>query len=237
MKKMLTAYIDETYDKDIYFVGSILLNDNQINYINDQFSKLQKYINQKYSMPLNTEFHAYDIFQLKNELKKFEKKYNIPKTIYNLCLNIIVNSKGILFFNGVDKIRLQNRYKEKAYPPHQVALQYNLERLNEFALSCNQEIRIIADQVSDQSSHERQINHFKITGTPGYRSQLLSKIIMPFEWCNSKEHYCIQAIDLVLYVYRRYITKNYSHIKTQKTINKFWQKLTPIVGSRNIWFP
>lgn len=141
--------------------------------------------------------------------------------LYNAALKVIASSNGLLFFHGVDTAKLRLAY-QKPHDPHIIALQYVLERAQEYAVKHDVRINVIADQVHDQYHHEQRIKLFQQVGTMGYKRSKLERINLPFDWSDSRSHRNLQAIDLAVFIHRR----KFAHVETNQLSAQQWRNST-----------
>lgn len=60
-----------------------------------------------------------------------------------------------------------------------------------------------ADFVNDHNQHRAAVEGYVRTGTPGYRTSKLERLVQPVIWSDSGDERGIQAADMLAYMYRR----------------------------------
>lgn len=76
------------------------------------------------------EFHGYEIFQGEGEWKFLKKLQRKRVLVYRLVLQAIVDSGCTIWISGVETVGLKNKYGERAFHPHEVALHNLLDTID-----------------------------------------------------------------------------------------------------------
>lgn len=234
---VLNAYIDESYVANgNYYVGVLLVDPNASSHIRNGLDSLAKFAAARHGIPDTCEFHGHSLFQMQDDWSALRNKPNTAASLYNAALKVIASSNGLLFFHGVDTAKLRLAY-QKPHDPHIIALQYVLERVQEYAVKHDVRINVIADQVHDQYHHEQRIKLFQQVGTMGYKRSKLERINLPFDWSDSRSHRNLQAIDLAVFIHRR----KFAHVETNQlsaqAVAKLNSTIDPIIKHQQLWVP
>jgi hypothetical protein len=106
-----------------------------------------------------------------------------------------------IYLRGINTARQKARYRNP-HPPHDVVLQHLLERLDE---NIPEPVLVIADEVHDhdRTRHRANLRSFRQSGTPGYRSSYLPRILDTLHYADSRHSRLVQAADLVTFMYVR----------------------------------
>lgn len=237
---VLCAYIDESYiEGSVHLIGALVLDRQQVDRLGLGLEEIVWKTHRSHpEVPLGIEFHGQNLFQRTNEWSCLRHKPGVAFAIYRRALHLIRQVGGAWFIGGVRRIdRLEARYIDP-WPPHQIALQYALEQVHNYAVAQGELVQIVADQVPDQAHHEARIRQFQTAGrTPGWRATSLDSIVMPFRWEDSRDHSGLQAADLLTYVYLRKRFASGAHTRTVAEVQKLRDTIAPMLVSQHVWTP
>ncbi|WP_431915639.1 DUF3800 domain-containing protein [Micromonospora wenchangensis] len=79
----------------------------------------------------------------------------------------------------------------------------HLERVDGYAASKAEYALVIADEVPDQAGHRADLDRYRVSGTGGYRSRRLTRIVDTLHFAPSHVSRLVQAADLVTYLFQR----------------------------------
>ncbi len=237
---MLFAYLDESYmTGQVHLVGAYVVTQEELHRatmaLDDVLWKTSKIHPE---VQTGAELHGQQLFQRSGDWSCLRAKPAVALAMYRRSLLALSKSGGKWFVGGVRRIdRLQVRYS-KPWPPHQIALQYVLEMVDEYASGLGETVRVIADHVDDEAHHQARINQFQLDGrTPGWRSRDLRTIDPEFRWEDSRSHRGLQAADLLTYVYLRKMYAAEPHPRTVAEIAKLADTARPLLHASNVWTP
>lgn len=240
MGYMLYACIDESYlAGNVYIIGALVLTQRQVDVVTTGLDDVIWKTNKKHSeVELNAEFHGQQLFQRDGDWKCLREKVSVAYGMYRNAVSKIAMSEGKWFIGGVRRIdRLADRY-EDPWPPHQIALQYALEKVHEYAHKVGERVTVIADRVPDQDHHEARIKAFKVGGkTPGWRASTLASLDLPFEWADSRDHRGLQAADMLTYIYLRKRFDADEHARSRVETERIAEIARPILAGQHVWTP
>jgi len=231
---VLYAYTDESYTSQFYYQSAFVIDSAIVSEIHDLLVEANIYA-QGFGISAGTEYHGHSIMSATDGWESLEKNFRAKAAIYRDVLQRIAQTKGRLFIQGVDTIRLNTRY---SYPdsPHTVTLRHLLENIDGHADGRSKSVRVICDHLDDSNSHLRDFDTYKQFSTRGYKPSALERISdMSFE--DSKSSPGIQIADLCVYLYRRLDAHKESSPKTAKAVQELWQILRPIVVTTRLWIP
>jgi hypothetical protein len=233
---VLYAYIDESYvDGRAYLMGALVVTRNQMDNVNEALDSIMWKTNRAHDVPLSVELHGHELFQRTGAWRGIAGKPKLAFSIYGRALSQVTNTGAKFILRGVDRVdRLPARYSTPQ-PPHAIALQHLLERLDIYANRQGERITVIADQVPDQAHHEARMRGYQLEGTPGYRRSLLSLIEMPIQWEDSAHHRGLQAVDLMTYIYRRKVFQVETHARLTGEVARLADAMRPALEYHNVW--
>ncbi|WP_230670834.1 DUF3800 domain-containing protein [Rathayibacter sp. Leaf248] len=242
--EVLHAFLDESYFKnDVHIVGALVLTSDQIHVVDTALNDIIWETSRVHpQVPLDIEFHGQNLFQRHQDWTCLRNPVDQPKlafAIYRRALSRIVQAGGIWIIGGIQQIdRLARRGYPEPWPPHQIALQFTLERVHDYAASVGEQVRIVCDEVPDQAHHEQRMQQFRLAGrTPGWEPRTLSTIEPDWTWTDSRHHRSLQAIDMLTYVYlrKRFVPGGDERVKAE--VVKMRDIIHPHLHREKIWTP
>ena len=229
------AFIDESYViGGVYYLGAVLLSEAQVLAIESVLEQISGGLG-IHGVEAGLEFHGADIFHATGEWQALKRKPDLRVAIYRRVLKALSDLEVTYMFEGINTLEHKARYGSKAHPTHQLALQYLLERIARNSATASKKIRVIADRVPDQHSHDAQMQRFQIQGTPGYRSSNLKNIVLPITWEDSKSHRSLQAVDMATYIIRRFREHPSTAGKASKEVEQLAEIVIKRTASVRVW--
>ena len=220
---MRLAYIDESYTRDFYFIGAVVVDDVSGPAVHAALDAVAEKARTAYlpdvTAPL--ELHGQPLFQGAREWEPIKKQVRALISVYEQAMQALGQQEIHIFLRGLDCKRHRARYVDP-WPPHEVVLQHLLERLNDFGQSLGEQILVIADEVNDPDRHRNTLRDFRINGTPGYRSSTLPNILDTLHFVPSEHSRLIQAADLVTFLHHRRSAIVETNPKQEKAISRIW---------------
>jgi hypothetical protein len=218
---MLLAYVDESYDRDFYYIAAAIAPQDVWDQLETALDGIRTRTVREHGLPADVELHGHEIMGGKGEWGPLRGKHREAAGIYAAALTAARDAGVKYVFRGVDIARLNARYK---YPdqPHGVVFGHLLERINEHAVSTREtdQVVVIADEIATQEDHRRQFEGYRLSGTPGYRSSTLSRISSPINFASSRLTPGLQVVDLAAYLHHRRNTTVESHRAARATVRR-----------------
>lgn len=243
---MLTAYIDETISQPnpghpgegVYYVAAMVVDAKQEHAIAEGLATLKAKVIEEYGLPADLEFHGYEMFQYRKGWKKMAGKHHESSVIYADAMRIAADSGVTVVMSGVHMEQLSRQYLNPR-SPHELALQFCLERVNAVATRRGSKVRVVADEVNNQEAHERRIELYKQTGASlGYYGSRFEAIEFPFEWAPSHLHYGLQMIDMIAFICNRAERMDSKRkTKADRAIRRIVSHVSPLMTDSEIWYP
>lgn len=235
----LVAYLDESYNSERFFLGSAIAPAETWNTVDQRLIQLRDIQVELHGISPEAELHAHEILGGKGEWKPLRGKHREANQIIKLALSILQEEQVKFIFRGVDVTRLNARYKYPR-PPHAVALQHTLERINEHAkrLGETEPVLLYADIVDTKEELQAQFAGYKENRTDGYRPSNLEHLQQPIRFLDSRLSPGLQAVDIGIYLYRRFecipVEKNANAQRARKPLENLLQEMTV---HRHTWLP
>lgn len=198
---MLHAFIDESYTAERYYMAALIVAEDDLPKLDTALANTMLYAT-TFGIDVNTEFHAHRLMVGRNGWEPVKKQVRAKISIYQRFVTELAQLPAVMIVRGVDVTALNARYRYP-HPPHQVVLQHTLEQINSYARSRREMVKVLADEVPDQTGHAARMAWHQIVGTPGYLSSKLAAIVAPLEFSDSRSSAGLQATDAIAYIYRR----------------------------------
>ncbi|QYF73321.1 DUF3800 domain-containing protein [Cryobacterium sp. PAMC25264] len=235
---MLIAYLDESYNKDFYYIAAAVAPVEAWEELEISFAEIKRKTSDAHGTPIDAELHGHEIMGGEGEWAPLRGKHREAAGIYIAALRQ-ARAAGISYlFRGVDINRLNARYK---YPeqPHSVVLGHLLERIDDHAHKCREtdQVIVVADQVATQDVHKKQFEGYQLTGTPGYRSNKLARISTPINFASSRHSAGLQAADLAAYLHHRRNTVVENHPAARSAMRRLVKEVLPSTVHDWTWIP
>lgn len=237
---MLCAYLDESYTADFSSIGAIIAEQDVWDSVQREFAKIVDNAVEMHGVNPDAELHGHEIMGGAGAWKPLRGKHREAAGVYQRALRVLADHDVRIVLRGLDVARLNARYK---YPqlPHAAVLGHLLERVNDEAARqgvSDDSVIVLCDQVGTQIEHNEAFETSKVFGTPGYRSSRLPKLSAPLNFVDSRYTAGVQAADLVTYLYRRRsVTPAERHPAAQRTMNRLWSTVQPLIVHDLVWLP
>jgi hypothetical protein len=140
----------------------------------------------------------------------------------------IGSSGAAAVFRCIDTVGQSRRYA-RPDPPHEVALQYLLEDVNDYVTELGGHVLVVADDVHSAERHRTNFRFFRRHGTPGYRSSTLDAVLDTIYFGPSSHSRLLQAADLLTYMYTRRKTVREADQRAQAVNDLIWERVQPMV--------
>ncbi len=233
---MLKLFIDESYQRDHYYVAGVLVNEKQESILIERLDSLADHAQARNHWEHSPEFHGHALMNGLDDWTDLREHFGACITIYQSVMHAIQNSGAKVFLEGVDVRRLNARYR---YPqsPHEVTLRHLLERVNEYCASSGNRCQVIADTVPGQDEFNESIQWFTEIETPGFRSQRLLCVEGNIHFVDSRTSRGIQAADMAVYILRRHREENHGSKSAARATRRLMKALGPALVHERKWIP
>lgn len=235
---MLIAYVDESYDRDRYFIGAAIGTQEAWFRLESDFATIRGRTAELHGTPLDVEFHGHEVMGGSGAWAPLRGMHREAAGVFRSVLRTSRHAGIRYLFRGVDVRRLNARY---SYPdsPHSIVFGHVLEQIDDFTAASRQPERtiVVADQIATQADHQREFAGYQLFGTGGYRSTRLLRIASPLNFADSSKSDGLQAVDLATYVYYRRQCPVPRHPKAQVTQDRLWREIAPAVDHQFTWVP
>lgn len=233
---MLKLFIDESYQRDHYYVAGVLADEKQERALVERLNHLSHQAQARNHWKRPPEFHGHALMNGLEDWTDLRSHFGACVTIYQSVMHAVQNSGAKVFLEGVDVKRLNARYR---YPesPHEITLRHLLERVNEFCAENGQRCQVVADTVPGHEEFNRNIQRFSDIETPGFRGQRLLCIEGDIEFIDSRLSRGVQAADMVAYILRRSREEQHGSKSAKRVTRRLVKALGPALVHERKWIP
>lgn len=237
---LLTAYIDESErDEDFYFLGAIIVTPQQSEALVTGFGALLQKFNPTFAeLVPDIELHGSAIMR-GAEAPWRDLPFRLRQAVFRDALQVIVRSGARCYIEGIDRKKHQAKGYATTLDSRELAFGYLLERVNEVCLRLEKSAQLVADNHHTAAQSHTQFAKYQVSGTIGYRSSNLAKLVGPIRFADSRQEACLQAADLITYLFNRCQTVTEQHAKTAAAKHELWRIIEPACvwprGRTRIW--
>lgn len=231
---MRLAYVDESATADRYYLGAVVVDGDCALSLGSALDAVMAKASTAYlNVASTTELHGHSIFHGKDEWTGMPPRARI--SVYDQAMRAIGEHPVEIYLRGINTARQKARY-HNPHPPHDVVLQHLLERLDE---NIPEPILVIADEVHDhdRTRHRANLRSFRRSGTPGYRSSYLPRILDTLHYADSRHSRLVQAADLVTFMYVRTTRHIESDPRAVRANAKLWDRVADRLTHAYVWHP
>lgn len=235
---VLIAYVDESYDRDYYFLGAAIASYEAWDALASRYDAVRAATAERHHIPADAEFHGHEIMGGTGDWSAFRGKHREAVGVYVAALRAARDCGVRYLFRGLDISRLHARY---AYPhqPHDIVFSHLLERIDEYTAKTHQteQTIVVADQIATQEDHKAQFIGYQQDGTAGYRPSKLERISAPINFADSRQTPGLQAADLAVYIHRRRSTMREKHPQARRSMARIINLIDPTTEHSWTWKP
>lgn len=235
---MLIAYVDESYDRDFYFIGAALATFEQWEIVSERFASIRARTALEHGTSTRIEFHGHELMGGTGPWACLRGRHREAAGISIAVLAAAADAGVQYVFRGVDVGRLNARFR---YPrtPHAVVFGHLLEQIDRFAAAIDpdEQAIVVADEIATQAEHQRAFAGYQEFGTTSDEPSRLAHISSPINFASSKLSDGLQAIDLAVYVHFRRQRVDNPHPAARRTLNRQWRLVAPAVVHDENWVP
>ncbi|GLY01845.1 DUF3800 domain-containing protein [Actinoplanes sp. NBRC 101535] len=231
---MLLAYLDESYSTDWYYMAALLCDGPGAQAITSALDAAVDKAVKTFGVPENAELHGYELFNGTGWWRGVPVRARIG--VYNEAFAAIGSHGAALVLRGMN-VAHHRHGALLSGTPHQLVLRHLLERIDECADQRGEHVLVIADEVGEQSKHRADLHRYLRHGTHGSQGRRLTRIVDTMHFAPSSASRLVQAIDLVVFLYRRRQTHVESDERATRANTALWARIEPKISHQECWFP
>lgn len=226
------AFVDESLiGSEYYFMSALIIRCEEVSKLSRDMDSLLQGLANEYR---KNEIHAYYLFQRKKEWSGFPLGASIQLGFD--ILRICSARAEALYIEGIDRKALSDRYRNP-FNPRDIALQYILERINEFVGHRGGGCDVVLD---DHQEYRNDLDCYfrsKGSGTFGYKPSRLEGIAS-IGFCDSSESRAMQAADVCTYIANQNLVSREGHTKKIRVQRRMWKEIEDLhIYKTRIWPP
>ncbi|MFE2121038.1 DUF3800 domain-containing protein [Rhodococcus aetherivorans] len=235
---MLLAYVDESYDKERYWIASVVCPSECVIPLTTALDNVvATAVNAHECLDARAELHGHALFHGKEDWEGLAKLHRARIGVYNDAFEALRSFPDVkIFIRGIDRVRQQQRYATVQHP-HEVVLGHLLERLDEYAESKNTPLLVIADEIDNEKTHRTNLWAYQRYSTKGYRARRLTQIADTIHFAPSSSSRLLQIVDLVAYLHYRMNSKRDRNEKAIRANEALMQHIAPQIMHNFCWYP
>ena len=231
---VLLAYVDESYTDNHFFLGVVVVDGESAARLERTLNDIVASYAGQFGLSPDTELHGYELFQGEKAWSAVPTRVRI--NVYARAMNAIGASGARVILRGMDCKRQRERYKYPD-PPHEVVLGHTLERINALARGRHDWALVLADEVHTDERHRTNFRDFRRTGTPGYLSSKLPRLLDTIHFGPSHFSRGLQAADLVTFMHRRRQVHTETDARAARANEQIWSGVANAIEHEWYWQP
>ena len=241
---MFFSYVDESFNKDRFDLGALLVSPRQALELSNDLEDVAKRAHLAYGLPARPELHGYEIFHAEGEWLPLKSLVRARIGLFDDIIDLICRYNIALLVQPISKQNLQTKYGSRAKPREQVAWEFLLQQIDEWAKGKTYGsgkptvTLVIADQIDEHEARRRDVEQFRQSGTTAaYKRTNLDTLIDTLHFAPSHHSRLIQAIDCALFVVHRYETIKTGDPRSIATVKRWYDQLynSGNLRSRAVW--
>ncbi len=234
---MLLAYLDESYSDTRYYLGAVLVGAEAAKAIAAAFDAIVEKAAAAYpELDSQAELHAHELVHGKGDWAPLQSMMRVRIGIYNDAIQAIADAGAKVIIRGVDIERLNQRYAQPDHP-HGIVLGHLIERINDHAEARDTHSLMIADEIDERDTYQRDLWLCQRNGSWGYRARPIDRVIDTLYFAPSRASRLLQAADLAVYLYRRIHAHVEADARAEQAWKALWERLEPSIAYAWCWMP
>jgi Protein of unknown function (DUF3800) len=225
---VLLAYLDESYTRDRYYIAAVLVPDVQAVALTHALDGIVAAAASTGQIPAGAELHGRDLYQGKGDWAGWWKTVRARIRVFRDAVQAIADHAAVVVIESVEIAQLAA--DGQPVEPHSHVLMLLLERVDRLAADREEFVLVIADEIPAQESHRRKLRE---------RQDQLSwgdRIVDTIHFAPSSASRLLQAVDLVVYLYRRLETDQDTSERARQANLAIWARVEPclVAGGRQL---
>jgi hypothetical protein len=235
---MLLAYLDESYTKDLYLIAALVVPEDVAQPLTAALDDVVRDVAWTHGkVTTDAELHGNDLWGGKRDWAPLGPEKRLRLGVYDKALQAIGAHDVEIVIRALNSKAHRQRYKDRAYPPHEVVLEHLCERIDHRAKVHDQKALMIADEVDDPKQLRLDLWHYQRYSTSGYRSQQIKHIVDTIHFAPSHASRLVQGADLLAFLARRRRVHTETDPAMQRTVDTMWSHIEPRIRHNFIWTP
>lgn len=232
---MLLAYIDESYDREEYWLTALVVPDAVALQLQNKFDDIVRDATLEFGVPLTAELHGHPLLHAKEAWEPMKKQVRARINIYQAAFRAIADCEGIqIVMAGIDIVRLNRRYTEPPHPHHE-ALDQLTQSVNALAAERDMDFLAIADEVDQSDTLRASYWDMQRLDTMSRYGGKLERAVDALHFAPSQHSRLLQAADLVSYLHFRIRRTPDVDPRSAKVSGQLWDIVDHHVTKKTVW--
>lgn len=237
---MRLIFIDESARDDAYyFFGALIADAGAVRSIERGLDGIAELVaNEVDGFDPATEFHAVEMFHGTGPWRSVPIGWRVKAC--RLVAKVLARSSAAFVFRGIDLEAHRARYRDHAFPPHEIALAQLLQSVDDRLGWIDRPDRlglVLADEHHGAAGARRSLRTFKVAKVAGYTSRPLTHIADTIYFGPSHESRMLQAADVATYFLNRSHTIQETDPRSEKAMADIVGRIRSITCKEYIWRP
>lgn len=235
---MLLAYADESYTRERYYIAAVVVDGAMVGKLSRALDQVvEETADDHGGVHTRAELHAHDLVGGSGDWFRLAPKIRVRIGVYQRALDALVDHDTKIIYRGVDIPALDARYPGGHDHPHSIALNFLIEDLDAYAAREGEYALLIADEVGDQNQYRRDLWSYQQSGTWGWKSRQITRVVDTIHFAPSHASRLVQAADLAVFLHRRIRTHQETDQRAQRAWEKLYDTVRPLVITDKTWIP
>jgi hypothetical protein len=227
---MLLAYIDESYDREEYWLTGLVVPTEGALQLQNDLDAVVRTAALNFGIPLNAELHGHPLLQAKDVWVPMKVAVRARINLYAAALQAVAACEGVqIVMAGINIPRLNRRYTAPHHP-HREALDRLTQSVNALAGERDTDFLAIADEIDESDTYRASYWDMQRLDTLSRYGGKLNRAVDALHFAPSHHSRLLQAADLVSFLHFRIRRTPVTDSKSAKASADLWD----IIESR-VW--
>ena len=232
---MLLAYIDESYDRDEYWLTALVVPNDVALQLQNRLDEIVRDATLNFGVPLAAELHGHPLLHAKDAWEPMKQPVRARINVYGAALRAIANCEGIqIVMAGIDIARVNRRYTTPPHP-HTEALDQLAQSVNSLATERGTDFLAIADEIDQSDTLRASYWDMQRLDTLSRYGGKLDRAVDALHFAPSRHSRLLQAADLVSYLHFRIRRTSEVDPRSAKASADLWDIVDHQVGTKTFW--
>lgn len=219
---MLLAYIDESYDRDEYWLSALVVPNEVALQLQNKLDAVVRDATLSFGIPLNAELHGHPLLHAKEVWEPMKEAVRARINVYSAALHAIADCEGIqIVMAGINVPRLNRRYTAPHHP-HREALDRLTQSVNALAGERGTDFLAIADEIDESDTLRASYWDMQRLDTLSRYGGKLNRAVDALHFAPSNHSRLLQAADLVSFLHFRIRRTPVTDLRSAKASADLW---------------
>jgi len=221
---MLLAFVDESYNKDMFCLSALVADDQITVELSHALDEIVRRVRQ-HGFADAQELHGHEIFHGAGEWKGVPLRLRMHT--YHQAMRAVGASGATVVFSDLAR---QAEDGNDPTPPHERTLRQLLERLESVAEERSQYMLVLADEVHSAERHRTNFRFYQDSNGGEEHDGRLVRILDTLYFGPSRHSRMLQAADLLTYMRLRQATGIKSNPNARRVNDAIWMQVSSVIA-------